>query len=271
MEFGWEFVWLIGAGIGVGVYATAVGAGGGFLFAPLLLTLHQEAQPEEVALASMCLVTATSGLAAVRLARQQRIDYRVVGMMAVIAVPAGLVGATGTAALPRNLFALGFAVLLGALGLYLILRPTGDAGAVGRRGWRRMLRDRSGDVYLYWIPVRRSLAVVGLTSVLTSLAGIGGGLFFSTITVRVMRMPAWLGVPASHAIVSSIAVVVVLYHVATQHFGEPLNDVPPLMIGALIANPIGLRVAARIGESLLSRLLAAGMLLVAVRVALEAF
>ena len=134
-----------------------------------------------------------------------------------------------------------------------------------------MIRDGRGDRYLYWIPVRRSLGVIGLTSVLTSLAGIGGGLFFATITIRVMRMPAWLGVPASHGIVSSIAIVVVIYHVATQHFGDPLNDVPPLLIGAMIANPIGLRLASRIRESVLSRLLAFGMLIVAIRVAFEAF
>ena len=266
-----EFVVLIGVGAAVGVYATAVGAGGGFLFAPVLLTRHAESSPAEVALASMCLVVASSGLATARLAREKRIDYRAVGMAAAIAVPAGLVGATGTAQLPRELFAGGFTALLAVLGVYLIWRPTGDAGVVGRGGWLRLVRDRRGQRYLYWIPVRRSLSVIALTSLLTSLAGIGGGLFFATITIRVMRMPAWLGVPASHAIVSSIAFVVVIYHTATQHFGDPLTDVPPLLIGALLANSIGLRIAARIRETVLSRMLAIGMLIVAARVAFEAF
>ena len=266
-----EFLALIGLGFVIGVYATAVGAGGGFLFAPVLLTRHVESSPAEVALASMCLVAATSGLAVARLARQGRVDYPAVGMAAVIAVPAGLLGATGTAQLPREIFAGGFTALLAILGAYLIWRPSGDAGTVGRRGWRRMQRDSMGGLYLYWIPVRRSLAVIGATSVLTSLAGIGGGLFFATITVRVMRMPAWLGVPASHAIVTSIALVVILYHTATQHFGDPLNDVPPLLIGVLIANPIGIRVTTLLRETALSRLLAVGMLIVAARVAFEAF
>ena len=265
-----EFAALIGIGVAVGVYATAVGAGGGFLFAPVLLTRHAEASPAEVALASMCLVVATSGLAAARLAREKRIDYRAAGLAAMIAVPAGVIGATGTAQLPREIFAAGFTILLATLGLYLIWRPTGNAGTVGRRGWRRLIRDGRGEMYLYWIPVRRSLSAVALTSVLTSMAGIGGGLFFATITIRIMRMPAWLGVPASHAIVASIAVAVIIFHVASQHFGDPLNDVPPLLIGAIIANPIGLRVAARIRESMLSRLLAFGMLAVAARVAFEA-
>ena len=266
-----EFIGLVGLGVAIGVYATTVGAGGGFLFAPVLLTRHAEASPAEVALASMCLVLATSGLAAARLAREKRVDYRAVGAAAAIAVPAGVVGATGTAQLPREIFAAGFAVLLALLAAYLVLRPVGHAGQLGRGGWRRMIRDGRGETYLYWIPVRRSLTAVGLTSVLTSLAGIGGGLFFATITIRVMRMPAWLGVPASHTIVSSIAFAVVIYHTATQHFGDPLADVPPLLVGVLIANPIGLIVAARIRESWLSRLLALGMVVVAVIVGFEAF
>ena len=123
-----EFLALIGVGIAVGVYATAVGAGGGFLFAPVLLTRHAEASPAEVALASMCLVLASSGLATARLAREKRVDYRAVGMAAAIAVPAGLIGATGTAQLPREVFAAGFTALLALLGAYLIWRPTGNAG-----------------------------------------------------------------------------------------------------------------------------------------------
>lgn len=266
-----EFLALIGLGLAIGVYATAVGAGGGFLFTPVLLARHGEAEPTEIALASMCLVVALSGLSSFRLARAGRIDYRAVGLAAAIAVPAGLLGATGTAQLPREIFAAGLATLLAGIGLYLIWRPSGDAGAVGQRGWRRMMRDSYGQLWLYWIPVRRTLAAVGLTAAVTALAGIGGGLFFSLLAVRVMRMPIWLAIPASHGIVVCIAVSVVLYHTATQQFGDPLWDVPPLMIGALISNPIGLRITARVSESGLARLLALGMFAVAVRVAFEAF
>ncbi len=266
-----EFLALIGLGLAIGVYATAVGAGGGFLFTPVLLARHGEAQPAEIALASMCLVIGLSGLSTLRLARAGRIDYRAVGLVAAIAVPAGLIGATGTARLPREVFAAGLTVLLVALALYLIWRPTGNAGTVGRRGWRRMKRDSYGQLWLYWIPVRRTLASTGLTAAVTALAGIGGGLFFSFLAVRVMRLPVWLAIPASHAIVVCIAIAVVVYHTATQQFGDPLEDVPPLLIGALISNPIGLRVTERVGESGLARLLALGMFAVAARVAFEVF
>lgn len=258
------FLVLVAAGVGIGVYATAVGAGGGFLFTPLLLWQHPEAEPAEVALASVCIVLASSGLSAVRLFRAGRVDLRAVGLVAGATTPAALFGAFGTSVLPREIFALGLAVLIGLLAGYLIWRPSGDAGALGQRGWRRMIRDAQGDRYLYWIPVPRTLAAAGLTSAFTALAGIGGGLFFSLITVRVMRMPVWLAIPASHTIVAGISLVVIVFHTAAGHWGSPLNDAPPLLIGALIANPIGLRFAAVVNEHGLSRLLAAAMIAVAV-------
>ena len=266
-----EIVALIAAGLAIGVYATAVGAGGGFLFTPLLLWRHGDAEPAEIALASMCLVLASSGLSTLRLARAGRVDFGVVGLAAAIGIPAAIVGALGTSNLPRDVFATGFAVLLALLAAYLIWRPTGDAGQVGQRGWRRMLRDRTGDRYLYWIPVRRTLLATGATGALTALAGIGGGLFFSLIAVRVMRMPVWLAVPASHGIVATIAVVVVVFHTAGARWGEPLEDVPPLLLGALLANPLGLRIAAIANERGLTRLLTVAMLLVAVFTGVNAF
>ncbi len=266
-----EFVVLAAAGTAIGVYATSVGAGGGFLFTPLLLWRHGAAEPAEVALASVLIVLASSGLAAARLFRAGRVDVRAVALVAAVTTPAAMLGAFGTSLLPREVFAAGFALLLGLLAAYLVWRPSGDAGVVGRRGWRRMLRDAAGDRYLYWIPVPRTLLATALTGAFTALAGIGGGLFFSLITVRVMRMPVWLAIPASHAIVALIALSVVLFHTAAGNWGEPLRDVPPLLVGALIANPLGLRFAAAAGERGLTRLLAAAMIGVAVFTAIELF
>ena len=147
-----EFVILLAAGIVIGAYATGVGAGGGFLFTPLLLWRYESAEPAEVAMASVLLVVASSGLATVRLVRAGRLDVRAVAMVAIVTTPAGVLGAFGTSQLPRDVFAAGFAVLIALIAAYVIWRPAGDAGSLGRRGWRRMIRDRSGDRYLYWIP-----------------------------------------------------------------------------------------------------------------------
>ena len=51
-----EFILLVLAGIAIGSYATAVGAGGGFLLAPLLLSRHTEAEPAAIAAATLSVV-----------------------------------------------------------------------------------------------------------------------------------------------------------------------------------------------------------------------
>lgn len=259
-----EIAALIAAGLAIGVYATSVGAGGGFLFTPVLLWRYPDAEPYEIAFASMCLVLASSGLSAVRMARARRIDYGAVGMTAAVSVPAAIVGALGTARLPHDVFAVGFAVLLGGLGLYLIWRPAGEAVAAAQRGWRRTFEDREGNRYTYWIPVRRTLLITGAVGALTALAGIGGGIFFSLIGVRVMHMPPRIAVPVSHSIVTTIAISSLLFHTASRDWGDPLRDVPPLLIGVLLANPLGMRAAAVVNERGLTRLLAAAVLVVAI-------
>lgn len=265
-----EFAALVGIGLGIGLYAAAVGAGGGFLFGPLLLARHGDAEPAEVALGSMCLVLASGLLSSGINARKRRMDWRAIGLVGCVAVPAAVTGATLTQNVPREAFAAVFVVLLGTLSIYLIARPQSDAGAVGQRGWRRLHRT-GGETYLYWIPVRRTLAVTGATSAATALAGIGGGLFFGIIGVRVMRMPVALAVPMSHGVVATIALCVVIVQAAGGHFGDPLRDVPPLLIGALAANPFGHRITARLQETGLSRLLALGLAAAAVRTAFEVF
>lgn len=265
-----EFALLIGVGLAVGLYAAIVGAGGGFLFGPLLLARHGDAEPAEIALASMCLVLGSGLLSTGINARNRKIDWGAVGLVGCIAVPAAIIGATATRSLPREAFAAVFAVLLGLLAIYLALRPRSDPGEQRRQGWHRRHEAR-GESWEYWIPVRRTLSATGLTAAMTALAGIGGGLLFGIIGVRIMRMPVALAVPMSHAIVATIAVCAVSVHVIAGDFGEPLRDVPALLIGALASNPFGHRITARLKESGLARLLALGLAAAAARTALEVF
>ena len=192
-------------------------------------------------MASVLLVVASSSLATVRLYRAGFLDVRAVAMVAIVTAPAGLLGAFGTSQLPRDVFQAGFAVLIALIAVYLIWRPTGDAGSLGRRGWRACSAIATATAISTGFPSARTLLATGVTATFTALAGIGGGPFFSLIAVRIMRMPVWLAIPASHGIVATIAVVVVIFHTASSNWGEPLRDVPPLLIGAIIANPIGLR------------------------------
>jgi len=59
----WDYLWLLPLGFAVGAFGTVIGAGGGFLLAPILLMLYPEASPEtitSISLAAVC-ANATSG------------------------------------------------------------------------------------------------------------------------------------------------------------------------------------------------------------------
>lgn len=263
-----EVVLLIALGLAVGAYSGAVGAGGGFLLTPLLLLRHGDASPAAVATAALCVVILISGLSAVTAARAGRVDRPVAGVLTAVALPAGLLGAIGTALLPREAFALFFGALLLVIGLYLAWRPAASYVTPLRGGWERQFTDGEGDTFHYHVPVRAGLLATGSTAFLSALAGIGGGLIYTPLATRVMRIPHALAVPIAQTVNTGMATMVVVFHLAAGHAAAgPLSDVPALGIGVLISVPIGRRINRRLGEGPLSRLLAAGLLVVAARTA----
>ena len=265
-----EFVGLVGAGALIGIYATAVGAGGGFLIAPLLLIRHEDASPPEITMAALAVVAISSGLTTVFSAREKRIDYPVAALLLVSAIPAALIGALATAQLPRSTFAIFFAGLILIIGLFLIIRPTAPISSSQVRGWRRSLADSANEKFEYIIPVRRSMAVTAGAALLASIAGIGGGLIYTPLTTHVMRMPHWLAVPTAHVLITGVAVMVVVFQFAANNTGNPLNDVPALALGVIPASRMSSRLQRRLGAGLLTRLLAIGLLAVGIRTAFVA-
>ena len=266
-----EIALLIGLGLAVGTYSGAVGAGGGFLLTPLLLFRHGDASPAAVAMAALTVVIMISGLSAVTAARAGRIDRPVAGVLTAVALPAGLMGAIGTSLLPRDLFAIFFGGVLLVIGLYLAWRPAATYATPLRGGWERQFTDGEGDTFHYHVPVRAGLIATGSTAFLSALAGIGGGLIYTPLATRVMRIPHALAVPIAQTVNTGMATMVVAFHlVAGNAAAGPMGDVPALGIGVLISVPLGRRVNRRLGEGLLSRLLAAGLLVVAARTVLLA-
>lgn len=266
-----ELAGLALAGFAIGVYATSIGAGGGFLLAPLLLLRYPDASPAEVTMAALSVVVLSSGLSATLAERAHRVDRPVAGMLTAAALPAGLLGALGTSLLPRSLFAAVFAALLLSTGLYLVWRPAARYLDPVRHGWFREFTDGEGNTFHYRVPVRRSIFATATAAFCAALAGVGGGLIYTPLATRMMRIPHSLAVPLAYVVNTGMALTVVAFHAATSHTGDPLRDVPPLGIGVLAATPIGRRANRRLGEGPLTRFLAAGLIVVSLRTALIAW
>ncbi len=266
-----EALLLVVAGVIIGAYSISIGAGGGFLIAPLLLLRYPDAEPEAVTTASLTAVVITSLASSAIVIPERRVDIPVALWIAAIAVPAGILGALGTVALPRVAFALGFALLLVALALYIILEPTTPEPPADARGVDRHLEDRDGHRFDYRIPVRRSIAPNAAMAFLSALAGIGGGPIGVPVMTRIMRIPHAIAVPTIQVKTAIYSAAVVLFHLALGDAGDPMADVPFLGLGVIIANPFGQRLRRRLGEGPLMRALAFGLFIVAARTAFGAF
>lgn len=267
-----EIVALIAMGFGIGAYAAAVGAGGGFLIAPLLLVRYPEAPPAAITAASLTVVLVTSTAQFLLATRERRIDAAVVLAIAVVAVPAAIFGAVGTTWLPRTVFALGFAVLISGIALYILARPTaGVAPLYAGRVWERERVDAEHNRFVYRIPVVRSIVPNVLGSALAALAGIGGGPIGIPIMTRIMRIPHAVAVPSMHMLITLQSTAVVAFHFLAGNVGDPMDDVPWIAIGVLGAAAPGRWLRRRLGEGPLMRALAVGLFLVAARTAWGAF
>ena len=266
-----EWLGLLAIGLAVGAYAGAVGAGGGFLVAPVLLLRYPDAPPEEITTATLAAVALSNGASALYAGRRSRMDRPLAALLVAAALPPALLGAAATALLPREVFTLGFAALLLATGLYLVRRPMAGIVAPVRHGWQREVQDREGATFVYRVPVWRSLAATATAAGVSTLAGIGGGLLYSPLATRVMRIPHALAVPIAQVLITAVATAAVALHLLAGHAGDPIEDVPPLTIGIIISVPLARRLHDRLGEGALTRALAAGLFIVGVRTAVLAF
>lgn len=260
-----ELLLLLAVGCIVGTYAGAIGAGGGFLILPFMLWRYPEIPIEEIATATLIVVVISNGIRVLYVSRLKRVDLPLACLLVVVALPFSLLGSAMTAQLSREVFTLGFSVLLMLVGMYLVYRPKPGLVAPVSQGWRREVLDSDGATFLYHVPIRRSMVVVALTAAVSSLAGIGGGLLYSPLATRVMRVPYALAVPIAYVLTTSVAGIAVMLHLGSGHMGPALEDVPALSIGLIVSVPLAQRVQTLLGESVLTRALAVGLLIVAVR------
>jgi uncharacterized membrane protein YfcA len=106
----WPMLFFVG--LAVGVYGTIVGAGGGSLLVPILLFLYPSEAASSIATLSLAVVALSALSGTIAYARTGTIDYRLGSVLAAGSIPAAMVGAWLTRAMPRGVFELTFGGLL---------------------------------------------------------------------------------------------------------------------------------------------------------------
>jgi len=264
-------VLLILLGFAVGTFGTLVGVGGGFLLAPVLLVLYPDESPQTITAISLAVVFVNSLAGSIAYGRLRRIDYRSGVVFGAAGVPGSIVGVFLVGLVARGPFDVIFAVLLLAVGLWLLLRPPGAhkplRGETGGSG--RELNDRFGNRYQYRVRIVLGAVFGALVGVLSSFLGIGGGVFQVPMMIGALGFPAAIATATSQFVLAILSLVGTATHVLSGGFaeGHGLRRTASLSAGVLIGAQVGARLSLSVPTRTAQRLLAFAVIVVAIRLA----
>ncbi len=270
-----EFAALACLGVVVGGFGTLVGAGGGFLLVPVLLLLYPERDPDTITAMSLLVVFANAASGSAAYGWQGRIDFRSGGWFALATLPGSVAGALLVGYIPRTAFDAGFALLLAALGAFLLVPRRGVTAVrdpiTGAGVVRRLMRDREGHTYVYAYRRWQGLAISLGVGFVSSLLGIGGGIVHVPAMAIILHFPIHIAAATSHFVLAVTALEATGTHlVAGSLEGDALAQASAIAVGAVAGAQAGARLSRHVQGRLMIRALGAAMLLVALRLAVAA-
>jgi uncharacterized membrane protein YfcA len=271
----WLELLLIPLGFAVGAYGTIVGAGGGFLLVPLLLIIYPDADPAEITSISLAAVffNAISGSAAY--ARLRRIDYRSGLIFAAASLPSAVAGALIIDYVPRAGFDLVFGLILLAIGAY-VLYATGRRQVMRTPQSGRWVHTRTlpstepGETFRWSYNVLYGVGLSAGIGLLSSLLGIGGGIFMVPSMITILRFPVHVATATSTFVLMFMSGEASIVHLGTGTLaGGNIWKAVLISVGVIPGAQAGAALAQRFRGPIIARLLSIALFVVAARLLLS--
>jgi len=267
-------LWFIPIGFFVGTYGTIIGAGGGFILVPLLMFLFPGDAPSMITAASLAVIFVNSTSGTIAYARMKRISYRTGIFFALATIPGALLGSYLTAFVPKKVFSAAFGVLLVAVAVFLAL-TRGMQHAANRARPRGPLVDtvvdRKGNSYPLSFNIWLGMGLSLFIGILSSLAGIGGGLIHVPVLTWLFGFPVHIATATSHFVLVFTSLAGVIMHIIDGTW--PVHPVRDLCLAAGVVGgaQLGAFLARRISSRWIILGLAVALGLVGVRLVVGAF
>ena len=269
----WTYPLLIPLGVIIAAYGTLIGAGGGILIVPALLLLYPHESANIIASISLAVIFFNAASGSLAYGHMQRIDYRAGLLFAGAAVPAGFLGAYFTSFLSRRVFDLVFSALVLVLATFIFLRPTParHQHLATRRETVHRLTDFKGNSFVYAFSLRLGVLLsfgIGMTA---SMLGIGGGPFYVTMLVYPLHFPLHVATATTQFMLMIISLSWSAAHLIASGFGHGMFRTLFLGVGVMVGAQVGARLSQRIAGTIISRVMAGGLLLIGIRLLIHAF
>ncbi len=262
--------WFIPLGFVLGVFGTLIGAGGGFILVPLLLLLYPKENPDLITAISLAVVFANTLSGSLAYGAMKRIDYKSGITFSAATIPGAILGALGTAYVPRRLFDVIFGTLMIAGSAFLLLRPTHPYTREdnGNKQWTHTVVEADGTTHTFSYNPALGVGLSLFVGFLSSFLGIGGGFIHVPALVHLLNFPVHIATATSHFILAVMTLTGTLVHVATGTFSRGIRRTILLAIGVLPGAQLGAKLSSRVHGSWIIRSLAVALALVGIRLLL---
>jgi uncharacterized membrane protein YfcA len=260
-------------GLFVGAFGTLIGAAGGFILVPILLFLYPDATPATITSITLTVAFFNALSGSIAYGRLKRIDYRSGLLFSLAAVPGSVIGAITTLFISRGAFQYIFGAILLLIAGYLIMRPQRDLSSNSAITGHviRKITDSQNKVYTYSFNRPVGIVIAFGVGFIGGLLGIGGGIMHVPALTQLLSFPAHIATATSHFVVAITAFAAVDTHIITGAFTEGVRRALVLSAGALIGAQFGARFSQRVSGTLIVRLLAVGLAIVALRLLIAPF
>jgi uncharacterized membrane protein YfcA len=269
----WTYVLLIPLGAVIATYGTLIGAGGGILIVPALLLLYPQETANTIASISLAVIFLNAVSGTLAYGHMHRIDYQAGLPFAGFAVPAGFVGAYVTSFLSRRIYELTFSALILSLATFIFMRPTPKHHGIQAR-WRETihrLTDFKGISFEYSFSIRRGMLLSFGIGLVSSMLGIGGGPFYVAMLVYALHFPLYVATATTQFMLVIISLSWSSAHFIASGFEHGIFRTLFLGVGVLIGAQMGAHLSQRVTGTVISRVMAGGLLVIGIRLVLHAF
>jgi uncharacterized protein len=266
-----QYLWLIPLGFLIGAYATLVGAGGGFILAPILLLLYPSESPETITSISLAVVFFNSLSGSIAYARARRIDYRSGLIFSAATIPGAILGALTTPLISRQVFDVAFGMLMMAASAFLFCCSSRKEQTQSNNPSQHLGNSSvEEDARLHPLSYNLVLgaAICFFIGYITSLLGVGGGFIEVPAMVYLLNFPVHIATATSQFIVAVMAFTGSATHIAAGLFHRGVRRTVALAIGVILGAQLGAWLSSRLRGVWLIRGLAIGLGFVGIRLIL---
>ncbi|MBF0314629.1 MAG: sulfite exporter TauE/SafE family protein [Oligoflexia bacterium] len=259
-----QFFFLFLFGLLVGTFGTMLGVGGGFIHVPFFMLVFHFI-PQDAIGTSIGIIFFNTLAGATVYYFQKKMDFELAKKLSLATIPGALIGPLIVQRYTHSFFALCLAIMLlfVAYSLYFkrekasVIEKAGSAEGEGEGA-----EDHSYSVNL-------PLGFIGtlLIGFLSNLFGVGGGIIHVPFLILGLKIPVHIALGTSHFILcfsSFLGTLMFLYLGNVQ-----VDFMMPVALGSIVGARIGAELSGQVSGTLIRKILAFGLLFVALRLLLS--